>query len=379
MPRKREKGYHYDKKTKRHEFTIEYKGQRYRVRDRDEETARNEFEALKKRLFGGADIKGARALLKDYLPNYIDTEVTGKQSTRDNYHDLGDIYILPTFGEWKLLDFKRRHIVAWVGWMMNEPNPETGRYWARSSIKQALGLLRRAFDAAIPEYLEHNPAAGIRVPLYRKGAEYLIDEAPVTEKIFTPEQMQTFLDEVKRTNAHHGFYVYYLLMSEYGWRRGEGLGLRRKDIHFDTKTITIVQQVTRRWSTNEVRVTTPKSEAGRRELPATDETLAILREQIMRVGAQRPGDLLFPGKDGKQRQPNGVSQHMRRVCKRLGFVGYNLHSLRKYAITDWRAAGMDLEVAASLAGHKGIKVTAETYSQPTMERKRAAMGKKKTP
>lgn len=375
MP-KRAKGYHYDKKTKRHEWTIEYKGQRYRVRNRDEEAARAEFEALKKRLFGGVDVQGSKALLRDYLSHYIDTEVTGKQSTRDNYHDRADIYILPTFGDWKLADIKRRHVIAWVNWMMNEPG-EDGSYWARSSIKQALSLLRRALDAAIPEYLEYNPAAGVRVPLHRKGAEYIIDEAPVTDRIFTPEQMVTLLAEIKRTDHLHGFYVYYLLMSEYGWRRGEGLGLRRKDIDFDAKTITIVQQVTRRATTNEVRITTPKSDAGRRVLPATDETLAVLREQIMKVGAQRPTDLLFPGRDGKQRQPNGVTQHMRRVCKRLGFEGYNLHSLRKYAITDWRKAGVDLEVAAALAGHAGVKVTAETYSVATLERKRAAMGRRK--
>lgn len=373
MPRKR-KHYHYDKKTKQHQYTVQHQGQRYRIKDRNEETARVEYEALIRRLNRGVDVAGAQALLSVYLPNYIDTEVTGKDSTRDNYHDLADIYVLPTFGDWRLIDIKRRHVVAWVDWMMNEPDEATGRYWARSSIKQALSLLRRALAAAVPELLEYNPAADVRVPLQRKGAEYTIDDAPKQEKVFTPEQMVQFLEEVKRTDHLHGFYAYYLLMVEYGWRRGEGLGLRRRDIDFDKKTITIAQQITRRFTTGKTRVTTPKSEAGKRTLPATDDALAILREQMVKVGAQRPGDLLFPGRDGQQRQPNGVTQHMRRICKRLGLVGYNLHSLRKYRITDWRARGVDLEVAAALAGHAGIKVTAETYSQPTMARKRKALG-----
>lgn len=377
MSRKRPKHYHYDKATRQHQYTVEHKGQRYRIKDRDEEKARAEYEALMRRLNRGVDVKGAQTLLRDYLPHYIDTEVTGKESTRDNYHDRADIYILPTFGDWKLADIKRRHVLAWVNWMMNEPDKETGKYWARSSIKQALSLLRRALGAAVPEFLEHNPAADVRVPLQRKGEEYKIDEAPIKDKIFTPEQMRVFLEEVKHTDHYHGFYAYYLLMSEYGWRRGEGLGLRRKDIDFDAKTITIAQQVTRRATTNKVQITTPKSDAGKRVLPASDEALAILRQQIVKVGAQRPADLLFPGRDGNQRQPNGVTQHMRRVCKRLGFEGYNLHSIRKYAITDWRSSGMDLEVAASLAGHAGVKVTAEVYSQPTLERKRAAMGRKR--
>jgi integrase len=211
----------------------------------------------------------------------------------------------------------------------------------------------------------------------RKGDEYKIDEAPAASKVFTQEQMQAFLDEVKRTDKYHGLYAYYALMIDYGWRRGEGLGLRRKDVDFDAKTITIAQQVTRNPVTNKTAITTPKSEAGKRVLPASDEALALIRLQVLRAGAQRPGDLLFPGEDGKERQPNGITQHMRRVCKRLGFVGYTLHSLRKYAITDWRADGVDLEVAAAMAGHKGVKVTAETYSIPTLERKREAVNRKK--
>jgi integrase len=57
-------------------------------------------------------------------------------------------------------------------------------------------------------------------------------------------------------------------------------------------------------------------------------------------------------------------------------VGYNLHSLRKFSITDWREKGVDLEVAAAMAGHRAQGVTADVYSVPTMERKRKAVEKK---
>jgi integrase len=67
---------------------------------------------------------------------------------------------------------------------------------------------------------------------------------------------------------------------------------------------------------------------------------------------------------------------MRRICTRLGLEGFTPHSLRKTAITNWRRNGVDLEVAGALAGHKGVKVTAKTYSDPQMDRKRAAIEKK---
>lgn len=379
-PRKRTpKGYYYDKKTKRHEWTIEYEGKRYRIRDQDEEAARHQFEELKKRLFAGADVKGSKALLSDYLPRYIDREVSGKQSTIDDYHKRADLYILPTLGRYAIAEIKRHMVMAWVAGMMNEPHPDTGRYWSRNSIKQALSLLRRALQACVPEYIEYNPAADVRVPTRRKGDEYKIDDAAPQAKIFTTEQMRAFLAEVDRTDARygHGLSVYYFLAAELGWRRGEGLGLRRKDIDFDQGAITIRQQVTRNTTTNEIRITTPKTDAGRREIPVSDAGIGLLKEQCLRSGAwARPDALIFPDRQGHVRKPDSVTQHFRRTCHRLDLFGYNLHSLRKYAITDWRASGADLEVAAAMAGHAGVKVTAETYSQATLERKRAAVNKK---
>lgn len=364
--------YYFDKKTRQHQWSIEHDGKRYRVKDRDETAARIRFAELTRRLFGGVDVRGARTLLSEYLPRWIDTEVTGKQATRDDYHKRADLYILPTFGSYAIGDIKRRHVVAWVDAMMNTPDAETGRLWARTSIKQALGLMRRALEAAIPEFIEHNPAAGVKVPMRRRGEEYQIDAAPATQPIFTPDQMRAFLAEVQRTDHRHGLYVYYLLLAELGPRRGEGLGLRRKDINVEERTIRIAQQVTRNPVTNATAITTPKSEAGKRELPVSEALIKLLLEQCRKVGASQPDALVFPNKNGVQRQPNSVTQHFRRTCQRLGFVGYTLHSLRKYAVTDWRKRGIDLEVAAAMAGHAGVNVTANVYSQPTMDRKRAA-------
>ncbi len=365
-----EGSYWYDKKNKRHVWTLEHSEKRYRVADRDEAAARVRFEELKRRIERGADVRGAQQQLREYLETWIDTEVTGnKQSTIDDYHKRGDLYIYPTLGAIRICDIKRRQIVAWVNGMMNTPN-EKGRYWARDSIKQALGLLRRALDAAVPELLEYNPAAGVKVPQTRKGDEFKIDAAEQTKKVFTPKEMQCVLDELARTDKYHDLYAYFVMLAELGLRRGEGLGLRRKDIDFDGQAVTIAQQVTKTKA-----ITTPKTDSGKRTIPVRLEVITLLKEQCVRVGAMRPADLLFPSARGTVRPPDSVTQLFRRTCNRLGFVGYNLHSVRHYRVTIWRTEGVDLEVAAALAGHKGVKVTAEVYSNATMERKRAAIEK----
>jgi integrase len=119
-------------------------------------------------------------------------------------------------------------------------------------------------------------------------------------------------------------------------------------------------------------------DTGKRVMPGSDKLLTLFREQCLRVGAARPNALIFPNEQGQRRQPNSVTQLFRRVCDRLGFEGYTLHTTRHYRVTRWRTDGVDLEVVSAMAGHQSIKVTGEVYSEATMERKRAALKKRKT-
>jgi hypothetical protein len=132
--------YWYDKKNARHVWYLEHQGRRYTVTDKDPERAKTKLERLKGQVFGDIDIDGGRQLLCDYLRHYIDTEVASrqKQSTAHDNHKRADYYILPTLGTYRLCDLKRRIILAWVNAMLDQTS------WSLNSIKQALGLLRRA-------------------------------------------------------------------------------------------------------------------------------------------------------------------------------------------------------------------------------------------
>jgi integrase len=366
--------YWYDKKNKRHIWYIEHAGRRHSVTDKDAERAKAKFEALKSQVFGNIDIEGGRQFLRDYLPRYIDAEVAShqKMSTAHDYRKRADYYILPTLGEYRLCDLKRRVIVAWVNAMLEDTA------WSLNSIRQALRLLQRALDVAVEENLiEENPAASVKVPRRRRGDELKIDDADEQHaRALTPEQEKQLLDEVQRTEKFHGLYLLYLLALRLGLRRGELLGLRWKDIDFDSRVLHVRQQVIR--LDTAIAITTPKTPTSRRDLPLAEDLLAMLREHKLRLGTRaRVKDLVFPNPKGDYRQPNGIDQHFRRVCGRISLEGFTFHSLRKTAITNWRRDGVDLEVAGALAGHKGIKVTAETYSDPQMDRKRAAVEKRR--
>lgn len=81
-----------------------YKGQT--VADRDKARAEAKLADLKRQIDGDIDRDGARQLLRDYLPRYIDGELNIKDSTRHDYHKRADYYILPTLGDYRLCDLK---------------------------------------------------------------------------------------------------------------------------------------------------------------------------------------------------------------------------------------------------------------------------------
>lgn len=352
-----------------------YKG--HTVADKDKERAEAKLETLKRQIDGEIDLAGGRQKLRDYLPRYIDQDAANhlKSSTVHDYHRRADYYVLPTLGDMRLCDITYRVGLAWLNAMLTEPDGK-GHLWALSVVRQAVRLLSRSLDAAVTAgLLDHNPIGGLKTPSRRRGDELHIDEGDELARTFTPDQVLTLLADVQSTNRYHGLYPLYVLAVRLGLRRGELLGLRWKDIDFGARLIRIRQQVIR--LDNEIIVTTPKTESSRRDVPAADDVLLILMEHKQTLG-EHGHTYVFPNAQGSYRRPDGINQHFRRVCKRLGFQGYAFHSLRKTAITSWRREGMDLEIASSLAGHRGIKVTADIYSDATIERKRDALDRRKS-
>jgi integrase len=353
-------GYWFEPTTQRHFFR--YKGKT--VADKDKDRAQAKFEDLKRRVDGDIDIEGGRQRLRDYLPQFIDGEPNIKDSTRHDYHKRSDYYITPTLGDFRLCDLKHRIGKAWLEAMLTDTE------WSLNSIRQAVRLLQRALDAAVTAgLLEENPFAGLKLPTRRRGDEHTIDDEEDDAKTLTPEQVDRLLADVLRTNK--ALYLLYVLAIRLGLRRGELLGLRWKDIDFAARVLRVRQQVIR--LDNQIMVTKPKTASARRDLPLPDDVVTMLRELKLSLG-ERGRVYVFPDKDGGFRRPDGIDQHFSRVCARLGFVGFVFHSLRKTATTNMRRDGVDLEVVAAILGHKGVKVTAETYSDATMERKRKAIG-----
>ena len=359
---------------KRHFYRIEGKT----VADADRSRAAAKFEALKRDLVTKLDKQGSKQSLRTFLAYWLEAVVLPdvSESTHNNYRWRIEMDITPTLGEYPLCDLEGnvKLIRAWLN-ALRDVRPF-------SSAKQARAILERALDVAVEEHLmKENPAASVKPPKAPRVSDDTDEEEG--RRTLTPEMVDRILADVrsrdqhqvlhldKRFNQSAGMFVLYSLAFALGLRRGELLGLRRKDIDLENAILKIRQQVIR--LDGEHRISDRlKTKAARRDLPLSAAIITILRPHLLRTA---PGDtsLLFPAKDGGALNPSVVTKHFARVCKRLGLTGYTFHDSRHSAITRWRERGIDIEIVAALAGHEEVKTSAQTYSDPHMERRRKAV------
>lgn len=366
--------YWYDEKTRQHRWR--YQGKT--VSDSDPDRAKAKLRELKRNLEDGIKVTEGKQTFEVFLRRYLDTVIASEvgESTAHDYGKRIGYYIIPWLGDYPLDKLTTEIGQAWL-------NAMTAEGWAQNSIRQALRLARRALDRAVGEELiRFSPFAILKVPRAQQERD---DDEEEGERTLDADQLNLLLTSVKAHDKHYtattgpqgrtvrsaGMYVVYLLAALLGLRRGEILGLRRKDIDLDHGILRVRQQVIRLGSTHKVSKTL-KTRAARRDLPMVADAIAALRIHILRVGATGD-DLLFVGRDGGPQLPSVVTTHFARTCRRLGLAGYTFHDLRATALTNWRAAGAPIEVVAALAGHEKPDVTAEVYIGVDMARKRKAV------
>ncbi len=364
-----------DKTTGHWRWRIRHEKQEYYVHDPDRARAREKRDQLRAQLNKKIKLSDARQSLTDYLEYWLDAAVRRNvsESTLHAYRKKIELYIIAPLGGYRLADLDAHLILKWVN--------ATRDNYALSSARQALSLLRRALANAVRErILEYNAAGAITLP----PALRLTDDTDEDgQRALSPEQQALILADVKRHDAYQtkyddkrfnqsaGMYLLYSLAFGLGLRRGELLGLRRQDIKLDQRVLYVRQQVIRLDGTHRISKTL-KTKAAKRDLPLTDDLIALLRPHLLRLGGGEAA-LLFPAKDGGPLRPDTLTRHFARACKRCGLVGYSLHDARHTAITRWRTAGVDAETTAAIAGHETPQITLGVYSSVDMARKRAAV------
>ncbi len=148
-----------------------------------------------------------------------------------------------------------------------------------------------------------------------------------------------------------------------GLRRGEILGLERRDVDLVRGQITIQRQRLR--VAGKLITSTPKSNAGNRIVPICADLAPIIQRRAHQL---TPNGLICP------MAPETLNHHWRRAQQEAGIEApYRLHDLRHTYATQLVAAGCNIKTLQYLMGHSTYQLTADTYTHINAEQARAEL------
>ncbi|KYD07689.1 tyrosine-type recombinase/integrase [Saccharococcus caldoxylosilyticus] len=273
--------------------------------------------------------------------------------------------ILPRWGNYKLKEVNRVEYQKWIN--------ELREQYSEGTVRRIHSIMNSALNDAVHEFriLRENPIAKITIPKEKEKNNEL--------KYFTREQLEKFLNEVKKPQKHakyqHSiqYYVLFTLLARTGLRIGEALALTWDDIDFENKTLTVNKTLV--YPTNSTPyLSTPKSKASLRTIKLDDVTIRLLKKHRInrnemylkyRNYKKPETNIVFHQHDGRWLRTNVVREYFKEVCKRAGLPILSPHALRHTHAVHLLEAGANIKYVSERLGHASIKTTADTYLHVT--------------
>ena len=207
------------------------------------------------------------------------------------------------------------------------------------------------------ERIIRNVAQVVKIPTYK----------PKEVIPWNLNQLGAFLEHANG----HKFYPIFVIMSLYGLRTGEAIGLSWSDIDIENSEIHVRRQVQRLngvYSYVDV-----KTRAGRRDLPLLDAAYEVLIG-IRRSNAGPLPDLVFKTNSGTPIDDDRLREAFQRLSKDVGLPVITLHNLRHAAATNLKNLGIPARDVQAILGHANISTTLQIYQHANIEEKSKALG-----
>ncbi len=218
--------------------------------------------------------------------------------------------------------------------------------------------------AKVLKLIKDNPSTGITLPKIKQKEI----------NVWSVKQVNFFISEAKKikrlTRCHIGF-----LMSIFtGMRQGEILGLRWKDIDFETQTIFVRQTLTQ----NAEIKAGAKNEASIRSIHIPSKLMEELRthrkqtlkEKLLLGSSYRDLDLVICTKSGKPMIPRNFRKEFYNLTEKITLPKIRFHDLRHTHATILIQQNVNVKLISERLGHSDIETTLNTYSHvlPDMQK-----------
>jgi integrase len=292
------------------------------------------------------DPSGGRITLAKWADAWLAGRTDLRPVTRAKYRHMLDRHVLPILGDQELAKLRPSAVRSWYMGMR-------ARY--KTTADDAYRMLRAILTTAVTDGLIPKNPCQVKGAGQARSAERPI--ASIAEVNAAAEA----------TPEHHRLAV--LLPAWCQLRRGEVLGLQRRDIDLLRGTIRIDRPVVRPMS-GDVIVGPPKTSAGQRTVAVPSNVLRALKQHLERYVGPNPEDWLFTSEAGGPMLPSTLNRIWQRARKAIGRPDLFYHDLRHSGLTWSAASGASIAELMRRGGHAN-PTAALRYQHATEDRDRA--------
>ena len=263
--------------------------------------------------------RDAKITLNQMFETYMTGKISLKQSTRTNYIYMYTHYVQDGFGKKMLKDIRYSDVKAFYNSLIVEKG------FKANSMEIINTLIHPALTLAVRDgYIRFNPSDGVMMEI-KKSHQW----EKTHRHALTIEEQSAFLNYIASNEQYKHWLPMFTLFLGTGCRVGEIVGLRWEDCDFKQRIININHTLIYRLQDDgrvEYHITTPKTEAGIREIPMMDEVydaLIQLKNWQVLVGDAHDEIDDYSGFILTNRFGNVCNPHtINRVIERM-YKGYN--------------------------------------------------------
>jgi integrase len=252
-----------------------------------------------------------------------------KDRTREHYRKLLDHHLLPAFGAVPLASITAEDVRGWFAAMAHRKTP-TLRAHCYGLLRTIMGTAASDGKISVNPCVIRGAGSARRVHRIRPAT---LDEL-----------------EIITTAMPDEYKLMVLLGAWCALRFGELAELRRMDVDLSDEVIRVRRAVVR-VNGGAFQVTTPKSDAGVRDVAIPPHLLPAIENHLAKhVGPQRDS-LLFPAKRGGHLAPASLNRHFYKAREEANRPDLRFHDLRHSGAVLAAATGATLAELMARLGH----------------------------
>ena len=292
------------------------------------------------------DPTAGHTTVEQYGTRWIQERITLRPRTVELYERLLRYQITPVLGRVMLSELTASAVRTWHA-ELARTRPST----AAKAYRLLATMMRTALDDGL---IAQSPCR------IKGGGTERATERP-TASVAEVEALAELVPE--------RFRALLLLAAWAGLRRGEVLGLERRDLDLHEASVR-VERAVHHMTNGEVFVGPPKTVAGVRTVHFPEHLVPVLEQHLDRFAGPEPTSLVFPGERGGIVRPHVLYKHWLRATKAVGRPELRFHDLRHSGATWAAVVGGTTRELMSRLGHAS-PAAALRYQHATVERDRA--------